>query len=250
MGCLDGLCSGLQFFSRGTIDTYCTSQLPLLLNGPHKNPSTRVSNVSDPWIDQAFTGESIPSLDHSPKPEFGRTYGYEDFITQFNVVPVHKVEVDPSVAALLASHKVENDPAYLEDPEHYEDAVRRYSQVVEFGTGSDTRFYVAWTGPERGYGMFPRVPIVAGEPLGVYAGVVTNNSMNSAYAWGYNSDKQIKDEEGNLVGLVIDGRDRGNMLRFANHAKDPNSEAVILPWKNLWHVIYVAKRCVTGQIFD
>lgn len=189
----------------------------------------------EPWFDPLFDPD-----EHRK----GVQYGYKDFVRQFGVIPLHKTIVDSAVAALVAAHDIRQDPAYLNEQEEVERMAAKYGALIEEGTANDDRFYAAWTGPEKGYGMFPRVPIKAGDCVGVYAGVITNGSMASAYAWGYNSDRQIQTEyDPDGLGLVVDSEKMGNMLRFANHeSPEPNTEAQMVPYKNLWHVLYIAKR--------
>lgn len=47
--------------------------------------------------------------------------------------------------------------------------------------------------------------------------------------------------------LSIDARIFGNFQRFVNHADDPNTESVAVPYKNRWHRVYVALKNIEAN---
>jgi hypothetical protein len=50
---------------------------------------------------------------------------------------------------------------------------------LEKGFKNDKRISVRWTGRTRGFGLFADVPLAVAQPVGVYAGIITNASANS-----------------------------------------------------------------------
>ncbi|KAI9021270.1 hypothetical protein DFJ74DRAFT_120215 [Hyaloraphidium curvatum] len=171
-------------------------------------------------------------------------YTYKDFVSLMGVEPIYNTTVDPILADIIAAHDIRNDQSYKDDIEGNEGKEKMYGPFLEQGFEGDERLYIAWTGPERGYGLFASVGIPVGTPIGVYAGVVTNQSVGSRYSWHYNSDQQIKDENGNPIGLSLDAWHKGNYLRYSNHDEVPNTSVEMVPWRNLWHVVYVTSRAL------
>lgn len=151
-----------------------------------------------------------------------RRYTYADYLTLLSVDPIYETVVDPLIASTLLNHDVKKDKAYADNPEDNENKAKMYGPFLSRGFKEDERLYIAWTGPERGFGAFASVGIPTGTPIGIYAGVVTNQSVGSRYSWHYNSDHEIQNEEGATIGLSLDAWHRGNHLRFVNHDEYPN----------------------------
>ncbi|KAI9223591.1 hypothetical protein BC828DRAFT_375552 [Blastocladiella britannica] len=171
----------------------------------------------------------------------------DDFDAHLMVQPVHHLEVDPEIQALVDAHDITTDATYVEDPEEMDWRVRRYGAAVERGSKGDKRFFVQFTDAVRGYGLFAKVPIRKGDILGSYAGLLTNNSFTTDYVWTYLSD--IRDPAtGEVLDLSIDAKVRGNWFRYANDgpAYELNAQPVYVPYKNKWHVVYVAGRAINA----
>lgn len=151
-----------------------------------------------------------------------RKYTYADYMSLLQVAPLYATTADPVIADILAAHDIRNDAAYKENIEESQNKERMYGPFIQRGFEGDQRLYIAWTGPERGFGAFAEVGIPTGTPIGIYTGIVTNQSVGSRYSWHYNSDNEIKDEEGNPIGLSLDAWHNGNHLRFVNHDEQPN----------------------------
>ncbi len=104
-------------------------------------------------------------------------------MTLLSVEPIYTTIVDPVVASLLAAHDIRLDKSWLDNPEDNENKARMYGPFLERGFKGDERLVIKWTGPERGFGCFAEVGIPTQTPVGVYAGVVTNQSVGSRYSW-------------------------------------------------------------------
>lgn len=85
-----------------------------------------------------------------------------------------------------------------------------------------------------GFGLFAREDLEAGVFVGEYTGIVRSNSKHysqasCAYACSYSSDG----------GMEVNAFEWGNLLRFVNHALEPNCEFRPVTHRNLRHIIVV-----------
>jgi SET domain-containing protein len=97
--------------------------------------------------------------------------------------------------------------------------------------------YLKFINHEIGYGIFALKPIKKGEFIGVYAGqvrVVKGTGDDVDYAWYY----PINAHDGSR--MVIDGKFKGNELRFINHSEHPNTECRHALIDGIWYMYYVA----------
>ena len=122
-----------------------------------------------------------------------------------------------------------------------------------------------------GYGVFlhPEAkPILKGEPIAPYSGIVTllpqNTESDSAYIFGLLADLRLTKEEQRkwdparryhprrLYSVDLDAEKKGNFTRFINHSETPNIEAqfVRIPKNSAglalapFELIYVAKKTI------
>lgn len=185
-------------------------------------------------------------------------------MTHFNVEPLSKSVIDPSIAHHLASHNIEMDETYEQDFEE-EDWETVYGPLLDRGFEHDERLYAAFIDEDRGYGLFANIDILPGTLLGEYTGIITNASAGPTdYKWEYNSKPLIEvpaplsessssnsspssssSSFGTVYDLVeldlsLDARLAGNLLRFANHEDYPNADVVFIPYKNMWRIVYMS----------
>ncbi|ORZ39641.1 hypothetical protein BCR44DRAFT_1458403 [Catenaria anguillulae PL171] len=206
----DGLASSYDRLVSNTLHSSCPTSKHL-----HATPSLRA-----PW--PTFRASPWPTRPHwsltprrcrrntntavKPDPRFRFTM--DDFITHLAVDPIHFMEIDPVIAPILAQHDITQDEAYKNEEWEME---RRQRRV-----------------------------------LGVYAGVLTNNSFTTDYVWTYLSETIKDPATGAVLDLGIDAKHRGNWFRFANDgpAHELNAEVYYVPYNNLWHVVYVASKAI------
>jgi SET domain-containing protein len=102
--------------------------------------------------------------------------------------------------------------------------------------------YTSFVNEDMGFGLFAARNISAGEPLGIYTGIVRNFTLNTDYAWEYNREADVKSKDGEPLELFVDALQAGNNLRFVNHAINPdhlNVEQRYVPVDGVWYVMYI-----------
>ena len=101
--------------------------------------------------------------------------------------------------------------------------------------------YLKFISPKVGYGIFAAEIIHKGDFIGIYSGelrpFITKNGEESGteFAWEY---------LGTMFGdqrILVDGKYRGNDLRFINHSKNPNTKVAYLFVDGMWYVVYIAQ---------
>ncbi|HSW76844.1 MAG TPA: SET domain-containing protein-lysine N-methyltransferase [Candidatus Saccharimonadales bacterium] len=130
--------------------------------------------------------------------------------------------------------------SYKEDSKEIEALSKKYEKDIK--DRKLAPMYIKWISPEIGYGIFASRDIVAGEFIGVYAGQLRQVQMNGKtpddtdYAWYYSCDTHDGKK------LIIDGKYRGNELRFINHATNPNTKKIDTIVDDCFYVCYVAQK--------
>ena len=94
---------------------------------------------------------------------------------------------------------------------------------------------IRWIDETLGYGLFAEEEIKAWEFIGEYTGVVRKRHL---FPGKKNDYRFVYPTSFFFVGKhVIDGKDKGNEIRYANHSDDPNSEAISVFCDGLFHII-------------
>ncbi|KAJ3084814.1 hypothetical protein HK102_000541 [Quaeritorhiza haematococci] len=196
---------------------------------------------SDSHSDEGIFGSSL-AAEYTPERVTSRKIYHEDFPKVFGIRLLHEVEEDPELTKYLDSWDVRRDSTYSYDPEEAERLGATLGRYIDQGFADDRRFYVRWADAKRGYGLFADVPVTKNQVVGVYTGQLLNSSI-SDYQWQYQT-YDLKDSNGNTLNLGVDGRYAGNWLRFVNHADKPNTDAVFVPYRNRWWILYVSNRII------
>ena len=169
-----------------------------------------------------------------------RKFYKDDFNKFFMVEYIENSLLDPEIATFVENHDLTRDEQFT-DPK-IQMNLELYAPYLERGFAEDRRLYVALVSGEKGYGAFADVFIPAGAIIGEYTGIISDKFANTDYAWVYHSKPIGKD--GTPLKLRVNARVKGNMMRFVNHADDPNCEYLHLPFENRWRTIYVAKKSI------
>lgn len=105
--------------------------------------------------------------------------------------------------------------------------------------------YLKFISSKVGYGIFATRPIQKDEFIGVYAGELRyvrwgekNFTEDVDYAWYYIVDGPSGKK------MIVDGKYRGNELRFINHAKNPNTQRIDIIVDGVFYICYVATRYI------
>jgi len=104
---------------------------------------------------------------------------------------------------------------------------------------------IRWIDETLGYGLFAEQNMEAGEFIGEYAGVVRRRSLffrnYNEYCFSYpTSDVNFKKH-------IIDARNQGNELRYANHSDEPNCEARCVLLDGILYIIVRAARDIAAD---
>lgn len=102
--------------------------------------------------------------------------------------------------------------------------------------------YIRLVSKNVGHGIFATNFISNGGFIGVYAGDICSGKAleDTEFAWDYGATVPAGDR------LILDGKYRGNELRFINHAKDPNTRAVYLVVDGKLYVCYIAQKDIAA----
>lgn len=192
------------------------SQFPFLKDIALKTETIKNQDLISKFCEYHTQDKGITHMNPKHKP---RKFYHEDYEQYFNVFVTHKLITDESIKHLLDAHDIYQDEFYLKEKQYYDELVNFYGLYLEKGTKNDRRVYVAFVGPQKGYGAFAGVDIPKGAFIGEYTGILTNNTANTDYAWTVFKNiklqyfsEEVKDENGQNLDLMIDGRVYGNFL--------------------------------------
>lgn len=90
---------------------------------------------------------------------------------------------DDIIKDILDNHDILDDEEYLNDKTYYDKMTRLYGSYIEQGGENDRRFSCRYSGQEKGYGIYADFDIQKDSVIGVYTGVITNQTANKDYAW-------------------------------------------------------------------
>jgi type II secretory pathway component PulC len=154
-----------------------------------------------------------------------KEYTYKDFVSKFNVVPVFDIEMNDEVRRLVENNDITKEAKYQEVQADLKLLNDKMVHFIENNPReNDDRVVVRYSGPKTGYGLFAKKPLKAGDILGVFAGEL-NDSDNTDYMWVYPT---ITEKDGREWEFGMDGRLRGNYLRFVNHNEQKQNCDVML----------------------
>ncbi|KAK9712492.1 hypothetical protein K7432_007092 [Basidiobolus ranarum] len=180
-----------------------------------------------------------------------RRYYMPDFQEAFNITPVNHMVVDKEIEEWVAGASPFD---FMESEEDIEEIIENaevfseYIEIIKEDT-DDERLYIRWINDIIKWGLFTCELIPEGTIVGLYTGLLTNNTLNGAYAWQYSYlDSVVVDKDSFQVDLSVDSWDIGNYLRFANHnTKLQNAQTMYSVHDNLWHIFYVALRDIEAN---
>lgn len=103
--------------------------------------------------------------------------------------------------------------------------------------------YLKWISIDVGHGIFAANHIKKDDFIGIYTGTLrpvrasTPTDVDDLdYAWYYTIDG-VNGEK-----LIVDGKYKGNELRFINHAKKPNTRLISVLVEGKFYVCYIATK--------
>lgn len=115
-----------------------------------------------------------------------------------------------------------------------------YSKVINYDLAP---MYLQWISQDIGYGVFAQKNIAKNDFIGAYTGEIrlmrnstTQKTEDVDYAWYYpiNAPSGAK--------LLIDGKFKGNELRFINHDQNPNTKCIDVLINGMFYLCYIATK--------
>ena len=128
---------------------------------------------------------------------------------------------------------MKEDAAYLEAPEAYDRLAEKYAPLIESHEDNHAGFAVKWCPIAMRFGLYAQVDVPADTFLGLFAGVITNESVDPGKTWRY---KAAIEKDGEVMQFMIDGHDAGNWFHFLQLEDEGNVEAFYMPHNNMWQV--------------
>lgn len=138
-----------------------------------------------------------------------------------------------------------NTQYYLDNKPEFEGLTNTYGTKIN--NRELANLYVKETS-DKGYGLFTSEDLFEGDFIGVYIGVIREEEefvpfdetgYDTDYAWDFPDDSH------SFPALEINGKYKGNELRFSNHDKDPNLLVEHTVVDNKWYIFFIAGRSIT-----
>lgn len=156
----------------------------------------------------------------------------------------------------LAHWDIYKDKEYTNNPQLNDKFALLYGALID--ERYQVPMHVKWINKTVQYGVFTEKSIKKGQMISEYTGyleVDDNSDVENLYLWEYPtilheviSGKKNKKK----TKFHINAEKVGNFARAINHTtkKNQNVDAIMVPHKNLWHVVYRAKKDINagGQL--
>ena len=151
------------------------------------------------------------------------------------------------VATELKKHDITTDAEYTADPVLNTKLETKYGELID--QSYTAPIYIKWVNKMVEYGVFADAPIARGEMVCEYTGILCRDDVDNenCYIWDYPTiayEDVPNKKRRKKIKYCIDAEKQGNFARSINHTirKYQNVGVVIVPRKNLWHVIYIAQK--------
>jgi len=112
--------------------------------------------------------------------------------------------------------------------------IQKYKNELENWTTAPV--HLKFVSNQIGFGVFASEKILNGSLLGIYAGVLKRRSdlENTLYSFAY-MPKQF-----NIVDLVVDAHQSGNVTRFINDSINNNANVQHIYFEGKWYLVFLA----------
>ncbi|KAJ3113137.1 hypothetical protein HK098_007826, partial [Nowakowskiella sp. JEL0407] len=159
---------------------------------------------------ESITAATIYSETSTPQQKPITRYFEENVEERFGIRYIHDTQFHPEVKDMLSKYNVKEDRFYEAVSSLPTTPLLR--DFIDGKIPTKRRLYTKFVSEDKGFGCFSDLPIKKGEPVVLYAGLVTKNPT-SDYSWWYPS--QFYDPEfGRYMELGVDSHKVGNMARF------------------------------------
>ena len=129
------------------------------------------------------------------------------------------------------NHDIKSDDYYIENKK----MIAMFFKNYDFpDTDYDNNVYGKFINENIGFGLFAKRKLNKGAIIIEYVGEIQRSSDYSVYSWKYLSHFK------NKKAIIIEGKKKCNLARFANDLEVHNAQAVYLPFDNQWRIYYFA----------
>ncbi len=169
----------------------------------------------------------------------------QDFESQFGV---KYVEHNVLKAPQLLDRSTTQDKLYTTNPSSHDRLAKQYGPFIE--QGYCAKMHIKWINKNVEYGAFADEDIKRGQMVCEYTGILEVDKhvgSENLYVWSYPTiifERNPATGKKKKLEFCVNAQHTGNFARFINHSlrKYQNVGIHIIPYKNLWHVIYVARQ--------
>lgn len=148
----------------------------------------------------------------------------------------------------LLKWNIQTDDEYTINPGLNDRLEKKYGKQID--QNYEAAMYVKWINGKVGYGAYAEQEIKKGDMVTEYTGIVEEDSPfdeDNLYLWNYPTVMYQNipgKKRRKKIMFCVNAEKHGNFARFINHSlrKYQNVGIQIVPRKDQWHVIYVAKR--------
>ena len=174
-----------------------------------------------------------------------RRFYKEDFESEFNIRYLDRCEVKDS---RLLTWDIYQDKEYTVNPRLNDRLAELYGPQVEAGYSAP--MYIKWVNKVVQYGAYAEKALKKGDMVAEYTGILEEDVYfddDNLYLWDYPTFL-YKQEPGKKrrkkITFCVNAEKAGNFCRAINHSlrKYQNVGTIVLPYNNLWHVVYIAQR--------
>lgn len=170
-------------------------------------------------------------------------YYQKDFKSKFNVEYLVGSYTNNEQ---LKNWDIRKDKEYTVNPGLNDQLEKRYGALIEMGYTA--KIGVKLVSKQVGYGAYAQQDIKKGDMICEYTGIIEQEAYgnDNLYLWDYPTILYENTATGRRkkITFCVNAEKTGNVARFINHSlrKYQNVGIELIPFNNLWHVVYLAKK--------
>lgn len=170
----------------------------------------------------------------------------KDFETSFKLQYLKHNKIND---ARLLDWDITKDKEYTINPGLNDRLTEKYGGLIKIGYQAP--MFVKWINAKVGYGAYADAPLKKGDMVIEYTGILEQDTPllddDNLYLWSYPTimyQTEPGKKRRKKIEFCINAEKAGNFARFINHSlrKYQNVAIQLVPYNNMWHVVYIAQR--------